>query len=307
MTTQPTTDLFCSLEALNTAETLYGTASGNTTIWFLLEYTEPWTAKAVTDNNLPPHVQRWFDGYLEEVPQSRLLFIKQDTKQVARPTRRFYLAITRENDQRLYSFSIKAYEELLWIDLEGILAGDEGYDQYLTDQQLYLVCTNGKRDRCCAKFGLELYQAMRAENDILVWQVTHIGGHRYAPTFAVFPQGIYYGLVQPADAAETMQTIAQNQIVLDYYRGRTCYPEVAQAADYYLRRQTGLLALNAFTLETAETSDQTNWTFIFRERVTDQQHQLQVELTFSEPVLASCSKIKYKPRPLYQLLSYQQL
>jgi hypothetical protein len=59
-----------------------------------------------------------------------------------------------------------------------------------------LVCTHGTRDSCCGRRGAGLAAELAAaglgarEN---VWRTSHMGGHRFAPTFMVLPQGTVWG------------------------------------------------------------------------------------------------------------------
>ncbi|MCB0035537.1 MAG: hypothetical protein KDE51_16005 [Anaerolineales bacterium] len=306
MTTQLKTEEFCALQTLNAAEPLYGTAAAEKSIWFLLEYNDPWAHSAQDQNNLPAEVQQWFKDQLSQTPQSEWLFIRQE-KRPTYATIRFFIAISRESDQRLYAFEFETAAQVMELDVAAAVAGDDAYDQYLSEQTLFLVCTNGKRDQCCAKFGRPIYRAMydastdTAENP--VWQTTHIGGHRYAPTLAVLPQGVFYGQVTTDTAAKLMTLSHNHEIYLDHYRGRTCYMEVQQAADYYLRQRTGRLELDAFQVQST-TQEGDGWRIVFEEPDQNKTYTLTVRMTFSEPVLASCTNMKSKPRPLYQLLSY---
>lgn len=62
-----------------------------------------------------------------------------------------------------------------------------------------LICTHGSRDQCRARFGNPLYrQALKTVSDlslnhVRIWQASHIGGHRFAPTAIDFPEARYYG------------------------------------------------------------------------------------------------------------------
>lgn len=62
-----------------------------------------------------------------------------------------------------------------------------------------LVCTHRQRDVCCGKFGHPIYETLRhhyaadSRNGLRVWRVSHIGGHRFAPTLIDFPEGRYWG------------------------------------------------------------------------------------------------------------------
>lgn len=55
-----------------------------------------------------------------------------------------------------------------------------------------LICTHGRRDVCCGKFGTAL--ALRAEKvlrgtGVRIRRTSHLGGHRFAPTALVLPEG----------------------------------------------------------------------------------------------------------------------
>jgi hypothetical protein len=66
-----------------------------------------------------------------------------------------------------------------------------------------LVCTHGSHDACCGKFGYPAYEALRygyagaSKRQLRVWRTSHIGGHRFAPTLIDFPEGRYWGHLEP--------------------------------------------------------------------------------------------------------------
>ena len=61
------------------------------------------------------------------------------------------------------------------------------------DQQNIFICTHANRDYCCGKFGNELYQTLikKFKNSLIVkfWQISHLGGHKFAPTLMSMPNG----------------------------------------------------------------------------------------------------------------------
>jgi hypothetical protein len=69
-----------------------------------------------------------------------------------------------------------------------------------------VVCTHGRHDACCGKFGYPLYEELRrgyAEPDGLrVWRASHLGGHRFAPTLVDYPEGRYWGRLEPGALEE---------------------------------------------------------------------------------------------------------
>jgi hypothetical protein len=93
----------------------------------------------------------------------------------------------------------------LRLELEGF-AGGEAYEAHRSDEQLALVCTNGRRDLCCARFGTPVYNYLKNEEPgfpgLRAWQSTHMGGHRFAANLLWLPQGVLYGRVDALSAAE---------------------------------------------------------------------------------------------------------
>ena len=110
------------------------------------------------------------------------------------------------------------------------------------------MCTNGKRDRACARFGLPVYQAFETVAGEAAWQSTHLSGHRFAATALLLPHGLGCGRIALADVPHLASEYRANRLVPDLYRGRSCYPAVVQAAEYYLRVESGVTELAAFRL-----------------------------------------------------------
>jgi hypothetical protein len=148
----------------------------------------------------------------------------------------------------LYEFHLGAYEDLLELDVAALVAGDGRYQPHLVTGSRFFICSNGKRDRSCAVHGAALYRAMAEKLGSSVWMTTHLGGHRFAPTLLSLPNGFCYGRVHPADVAQFVALSTRGEVWLDKLRGQTAYPAIVQAADYFLRRETGQTAKDAFVL-----------------------------------------------------------
>jgi hypothetical protein len=103
-----------------------------------------------------------------------------------------------------------------------------------------LVCTHGSRDRCCSRFGAPIYRQARKlvgelelENT-RIWQASHIGGHRMAPTAIDFPSARYYGYLD-ADSLRAVLTHSGDIQYLDtIYRGWGLLPWAAQVLEKQL-------------------------------------------------------------------------
>lgn len=113
-----------------------------------------------------------------------------------------------------------------------------------SDGPLLLVCAHGRRDRCCARLGVPLYEALRPHvQEDRLWQSSHHGGHRFAANLLALPSGVQLGRVPPEAAARVALLLAENRIPLDWYRGRTAHTQRQQAAEIAVRRDLELDAV----------------------------------------------------------------
>lgn len=227
-------------------EQLFATAP-RTDTWLLLEHDANWGAKALEESSLAQPIKDFLNGYLSTQKNSRFQFIKQPGRQDGI---RFYIVQTG----KVYRFDLTGYDDLLAFDLASAIVSTAP-----VDENLFLVCTNGKRDACCSRHGLPLYHAMREAAGDAVWQTSHIGGHRFAGTLVSLPNGNYYGRVSPTQAAALIEAERQEQILLPYLRGRCTDDSFVQAAEYFLREQTGIMDCNAFQVADVESLDEGQW------------------------------------------------
>lgn len=69
-----------------------------------------------------------------------------------------------------------------------LLEGDPSSADAATDVDV-LVCTHGSRDRCCGAQGTILALAVLDVPTAQLRRTSHLGGHRFAPTAVVLPEG----------------------------------------------------------------------------------------------------------------------
>ena len=266
-------------------------------VWLLLEYRPAWRAKAMSDNALGAAVRSWLERGIEalgrEGCQVRAQFIRQP--EADRPDTR--LLVHHDGVLRVFESGGPGYDGLVGTPVETLFHGDSG--QRL-DAPEYFVCTNGQRDLCCARFGLPLYNRLREQLGERVWQVTHLGGHRFAPNVLVLPQGVLYGRVGTAsDAAgddpveRFVAEVEAGALPRRFLRGRSCYPKPVQAAEGFADRDH----LEWIALEEGED----------HAKVTFSQHgnRLCVNVAASAtpvPVLASCQDQQLTPERPYRLV-----
>lgn len=285
-------DVYCSENSAALGERLYGTAV-YTQVWFLLEYRPAWAARATEnqDNELPLAVQDWLRQQVAGVENGRLQFIKQNKRS---GNLAFFVAVMGGDAPRLYEFSLASYDDLFAIDIEALVAGSDLYTAHRRTESLYFVCTHGKRDRCCAKFGLVFYNLLEKVVGDQAWQVSHLGGHRFAVTLLTLPDGVIYGRLHPTDIPRLVAAQRSGDLLLDRLRGQTRYSPLLQTADYFLRQQTGVLGAGAFRVVGGGETAVHHWYYTFA----DPQNHTHTVAFAQQPdpliVLDGCHKNKTK-------------
>jgi hypothetical protein len=236
---------FCSAVSSESGEPLSATAS-RVDHWILVEYSGAWESESLGGSALSPELKGHLRAQLAELAHSRLLLVKKTGRRLQAGGHVLF-GSSRPGEERFFELELEHHDELLDVDLAAALVGG-ATDARAVEGPLYVVCTHGKRDRCCALNGLPLYDALRRETDPgRVWQSTHVGGDRFAGNLVVLPHGLYYGRVAPADAASVLAAHAAGQVELDHYRGRSAYPFPVQAAERALRESEGLLGIDDLT------------------------------------------------------------
>jgi hypothetical protein len=137
------------------------------------------------------------------------------------------------------------------LDVEALAAMPlEEFGAHLTDPIL-LVCTNGRRDACCALRGRALTLAMADEHAERTWECTHLGGHRFAANLVCLPHGIVYGRVPPDEGTRLADLYLAGELDPEHMRGRSAWPAPAQVAEIELRRRFGLIGVDDLRLVSA--------------------------------------------------------
>jgi hypothetical protein len=116
-----------------------------------------------------------------------------------------------------------------------------------SDEPLLLVCTNSKRDVCCALEGRPVAESLAADPAYAsrVLEVSHLGGHRFAPTALLLPTGHAFGRLDPASGRAVLDSAAVGDLgPLDHHRGRTALPQAAQAAESAVRAAESVAGLD---------------------------------------------------------------
>lgn len=249
---------YCSQLSRGVDENAFGTASVGG-VWLLIEYTEPWGPKALRDSHLSAEVKNYLNQLIRRIPRSRLLFIKQERRRER--IFNFYIVRARERNPFILKFELDDYEKLrsVYLDVAACAAGKQTAGGRLINEPLYLICTHGKRDKCCAKFGYPLYKSLKEQRGSLVWQSSHVGGDRFAANLICFPHGLFYAHMTDESVLAVATHYEQNRVVLEKFRGRSCYSYPVQAADYFIRKETGIEGINDLRYLSSERLEDNAW------------------------------------------------
>jgi hypothetical protein len=210
----------CSDSSLAAGEPLAGTAT-RADRWLLLETRGAW-GRDVDETDLGPVARDLTAGF-----DGRVLLIR-------RPERR---------QGPLTAFAVETGEG--GGSIRRLRESEGGFaDEGELPGPLVVVCCHGRRDRCCARFGPPVFDALGARLDgSSLWQSSHLGGHRFAANVLVLPAGVLLGRVAPEHADAVAADVAGDRIPLDHYRGRTVHAAELQAADAAVRSAFGLTGL----------------------------------------------------------------
>ncbi len=231
---------FCAEVSVENAESLAATAS-RVDHWILVEYRGLWGHDALASSGLSPEVKARLVEQRDARRNTKLLFLRRPHRR-GHPSLAVFWGSSVGSEPTLYHAEIDAYDELLSVDLTA--PGGEPLGR-----PLLIVCTHGKHDRCCARYGRPLYKALEEQaEDGWVWQSSHLGGDRFAGNVVVLPEGLYFGRVDPEAAWSLLDGYLAGRIDLDRYRGRSAHTFSEQAAEIAIRRMTGLRGIGDLQL-----------------------------------------------------------
>jgi hypothetical protein len=270
---------FCSDLSRANGESLAATAS-RIDRWILVEYRGLWTSDAVAGSGLSDQVKAHLRAQARAAGRGRVLFVRRPDRR-RREGLAAYVADSREGREASWRFELESHEDLRGLDLLDPRAGAE------VRHPLLLVCTHGKHDPCCARYGRPLYEALRDELDPdWLWQTTHVGGDRFAGNLVCLPEGLYYGRAEGAAALAILDEHLAGRILLDFYRGRSVYPFPVQAAEREVRQATGLTGIGDVVLRSAERAGE-RWIVTFE--AGGEQYEVEVEPELGDFTYLTCN------------------
>jgi hypothetical protein len=279
----------CAIESLARQEPMVGTA-WHAERWLVIEQPGSWGAKPFTQSYLDPDV----GAALETAAQRwgvRLLLTRRPSWVPRRKvkTRRVHLVHAGVERQWIEQLDVDVGDDsrLLGIDLRALAFPDPPKIGEPGPASLVLVCTNGKRDPCCADLGRPVVRELIAAGVTDVWEVSHVGGDRFAGNVVCLPEGIYFGRVEADVAVGLVADYRRGLIDVDHYRGRSCYPPTVQAAEAYVRRDLEERRIDGLSVLATESRNGGDAVVRFQQR-DGRTVEVVVDRDLDEPALLTC-------------------
>ncbi len=218
----------CSLAALDRGDVPVGTAV-RAPYWFLVGHPGPWTPKPINAEPLTEVADELTEA-LGGVG-ARL--------QLIRPHGRVEEAV-REGRTPLPVFLVDVRRGLIgrstWHSPQDLVELAHRFDDLPnpSEEPLFLVCTHGRKDVCCAMNGRVVAAVL---DDVLpgaVWETTHLGADRFAGNVTLLPEGSMYGRVNGDIAPRIVLDHLDGTVDLEHWRGRSSWHPAAQVVVHEL-------------------------------------------------------------------------
>ncbi|HTJ69057.1 MAG TPA: sucrase ferredoxin [Actinospica sp.] len=292
----------CSAASARLHEPLAGTAplAGR---WLAIEQPGPWGGRALTESHFP-HELGLELNHKAAAAGARIALIRRPghhAEHDPRAPRRVFLADTRPGRTTLWSWQTSDPATLLDLNF------DTPAKPLHMGGPLLLICTNAKRDACCALSGRALAGWLaedEATDTDAIWESDHLGGHRFAPTAVVLPTGFVYGRLDGPTAREILHDAAAGRSGGPHCRGRSTWSRPAQAAELALRAELQEHAADAVVV-TAEESIGDDHYEVHLSTADQRFRALLAESPAAEPRPESCGKAFGTPLEL-RLISLEK-
>jgi hypothetical protein len=294
---------FCALESVERSESILGTAT-EASCYLLVECDDVWPAEVggiLLNAGLPEELGRALQAFVDWCPQTvHPLLVKQPG---------------RSGPRRIYVVraDLSKGKCLLFEDVQEdpLAALQDAYFRPERIDDIALVCTHGKRDKCCAKLGVPVYAELqqRLGGRFEVFQCSHVGGDRFAANVFWLPHGVCLGHVH-TDVAGTIGKLKEGLIPLPHLRGTASLPSAAQYLEGHWRKELNLERPGMFELQDFEERDLgERQVSAITLRIPSMQRAVQGFVSIhrsSSTVLASCNRNGAGHPRIFQLVSERE-
>lgn len=251
----------CATASREVGEELPGTAP-HARGWVVIEQPGPFGHDALFESHLPAAIaSRLSDAFADseiKIVLARKTVLHGESTSTARslggppdaaagaagttgaPERSVWWAFDSP-EPKLYRLSFTDPSELAELDWSALRHGRPDQVQLCAEvcrDPLLLLCTNGRRDVCCAALARPVAAALARDERYRdsVIESSHLGGHRFAPGAVQLPHGWAHGRLDVASAGAVLDGARSGRVCLDSARGRSGLPAAGQVAEIAVRR-----------------------------------------------------------------------
>jgi hypothetical protein len=186
----------------------------------------------------------------------------QEPRAARAPAQRVYLAAGLAGGPAsppwLLQADLEAPERLARLPMGSLRNGDlDAVRKALPELELspspvLMICTNSKRDVCCSVRGRPVAIESATQRPGRVWECSHTGGHRFAPTGVLLPFGQTFGRLSVESAISAVDAATRGRVPAEllgtaYDRGRSNLTAPEQAAESVVRHQIQETSLSALS------------------------------------------------------------
>ena len=264
-------------------EPLPGTAKPGS-VYVLFEWPEAWPRDVMGDAALGEELTAKLAPKLE-AHDATLLLIRHPTRE-GRNISDHHLYLVFADEAVTEVKHVDSPDELLELDLSG--PGRNGAER--RERPLLLICTHAKRDRCCAVKGRPMVNELHARHPFgpgndMVWETSHIKGHRFAPTMLLMPWAYSFGRMN-VEATDAMLTDASEGLYfVPGNRGRGTLGPVEQVAELAVAAEVPGACYGQFDVAASD-----DGSALVTDTASGQVYEVQLEQRPVSGVVDSCGK-----------------
>ncbi|MBR7744735.1 sucrase ferredoxin [Phycicoccus sp. BSK3Z-2] len=228
----------CSAAARHRGEPLGGTAPVASR-WLLIEHQGPWAKQPLETPPLAGRVGQEIEAICASFG-GRALLVRRQGRRALDPGAPQWFAVDTVRGCRTRG---------TWRTADDLLAAARSLGVELSScdedaDPMFLVCTQGTRDACCAVRGRPIVAALDRRWPDEVWECTHLGGHRFAGTMLVLPEGACYGYLDTAGVPALVEAHLDGRVDGRHLRGVTRWEPAVQAAQARVLAEYGPAGLD---------------------------------------------------------------
>ena len=226
-------DIWCAMWSRDAGESALGTAVAAAR-FVLVELPLPWPAAIEAHPLLAP-----VRPILQDHGSVRILALGCESRCSEEHT---LVAYARDVDRPFAGFTrteVRVRRSELADAVVSLVLGEEVEDGLRAEAdavgtQDFLLCTHGRRDRCCGKMGGRVFEELRHHGlpAARLWRTSHTGGHRFAPTGISFPDGMAWAGLDAGVVRSITDRSLSRQAIKRHLRGCCGFADaLCQTAD----------------------------------------------------------------------------